>query len=101
VINAYREYYNFLKPNGLLLTCGFGYGTTGWNEGRKISKHSVTDIREGVMRDTGIVSVFSIEQLVSILSVIGFEIEYWTQMIEKRNEVCIDKHHIAVSKPDK
>lgn len=101
VIDAYREYFKLLKPGGLFLTCGFGYGTTGWNEGRRVSEHSVTDIKEGVMRDTGTVSVFSLEQLKAILSDIGFAVEYWEQIGENRNEICIDKHIIAISKPDK
>ena len=61
VIEAYREYFNLLKPDGLFLTCGFGYGTTGWDKGRRVSEHSVADIKEGVMRDTGTVSVFYID----------------------------------------
>jgi SAM-dependent methyltransferase len=101
VIEAYKEYFNLLKPDGLFLTCGFGYATTGWDEGRKVSEHSVTDIREGVMRDTGTVSVFSLDQLISVLSAIGFEVEYWEQIVENRNGICVDKHTIAVSKPDK
>jgi len=101
VIEAYREYFDLLKPGGLFLTCGFGYGTTGWDGGRRVSEHSVTDIKEGVMRNTGIVSVFSLEQLISILSAIGFAIEYWEQIVENRNDIYVDKHAIAVSKPDK
>ncbi|MCX6122139.1 MAG: class I SAM-dependent methyltransferase [Ignavibacteriales bacterium] len=101
VIEAYGKYFNLLKPGGLFLTCGFGYGTTGWDEGRRISEHTITDIKKGVMRDTGTVSVFSIEQLISILCAIGFEIEYWEQIVENRNEIYVDKHTIAVSKPGK
>ncbi len=101
VIAAYGEYFHLLKPAGQFLICGFGYGTTGWDGGRRVSEHSVADIKEGVMRDTGTVSLFSLEQLKSILSSIGFQIEYWEQIVENRNGLCVDKHVIAVSKPHK
>jgi SAM-dependent methyltransferase len=101
VIEAYIEYFQLLKPAGQFLICGFGYETTGWDGGRRVSEHSVADIKEGVMRDTGTVSLFSREQLTSILSTIGFKVEYWEQIVENRNGLCVDKHAIAVSKPDK
>lgn len=72
IIAMYKSVFNMLKPGGKLLTVCFGEKTSGYNSGDEIESGTYANITKGVLANRGIEHVFSLEELLTILSEVGF-----------------------------
>ena len=102
--NAYSEIYitnpecyDLLENDGFFLSCCFGKNTDGFGTGKKMSENTYTNIK-GVLSNGGVQSFFSKEELTSIFNGIGFNVEYYENILEDRNGELVEKHITCLTK---
>ena len=96
-INGYKECFKILEDDGFFLTCCFGKKTDGFGTGKRISDNTYMNIK-GVLSNGGVQSFFSREDLINIFNDIGYNIEYYENILEERNGELVEKHITYLSK---
>ena len=96
-IKGYKECYDLLENDGFFLTCCFGKTTDGFGTGKKVSENSYTNIK-GVLSNGGVQSFFSKEDLTRIFKDVGFNVEYYENILEDRNGEVVEKHITCLTK---
>jgi cyclopropane fatty-acyl-phospholipid synthase-like methyltransferase len=96
-INGFREVFDLMKAGGFFLTCCFGKKTTGFGTGKQLSKNTFTNIK-GILSTGGVQSFFSRDDLNSIFSDIGYQMQYYENILEDRNGELVEKHITCLRK---
>lgn len=97
--SALKDYYEILYDGGYLLMNCFGEKTTGFGIGKQLSEHTWTDMsRGGVLYNRGIVTWFTRQRLNTIFQTIGYNINYYENILEDRCEIIIEKHIFCLTK---
>ena len=68
----YEHIFNMLKKGGKLFTSVFTEDTTGALSGEKIEEHTYRNLKDGNLSGRGIVHFFDREEMIRLLSEIGF-----------------------------
>jgi len=98
IISALEDYYELLKVEGHFLMNSFGEKSTGYGTGTQLSEHTWTDVKEGCMKDRGVITWFESEYLHSLVQNFGFVIQSYTNILENRDNMLIEKHILHLCK---
>ena len=96
--NALKDYYEILYDGGYLLMNCFGEKTTGFGTGKRLSENTWTDICGGGLHNRGIVTWFTRQRLTKIFETIGYDINYYENILEDRHGIIIEKHIFCLTK---
>jgi len=91
IINAYKDYYDYLSNNGFFLTNNFGLKTTGYGTGEKFSNNTYRNVEKGPLKMRGLVTFWEREKLTHLLESFGYNIFYTELILEEREGALIEK----------
>ena len=92
-----KEYYDILNNNGFFINCCFGKKTTGFIKGNKQNLNDCI-VKQGKLMNGGLQSFFYKGELNVIFKKAGFNLLFYENIIETRDNEIIEKHITYLTK---
>ncbi len=89
--DALAIYRGLLAPGGRMLSCLFGPLCSGLGTGILVAPNTWKGITEGVLANTGVSSIWTLDQAADLFHEAGFKIAYKERQIHERESVVVEK----------
>ncbi len=89
--NALPIYRGLLAPGGRMLSCLFGPLCSGLETGTRVGSNTWEGITEGALANTGVSSLWTLDQAASLFHDAGFRIAYKERQIHERESIVVEK----------